>query len=209
MKLSISLLVPALIGAASAASNADVYIFQGDASPTTSNPAILTPEQARLVLAQRLHTSEYHDLSGASDTTLNYINDFGISEDSLFEDAPIDKAAELVLIVEGVNKKTAGPLLDAWASVKPSFSISNPPSMKANKQLVKDLNGQSGQTKDCRLEDAINPFDNKCWDGRSKVIHYDLGDHRVCAVLLKIKTIADNGDRMMTGSTCYWMPKLD
>jgi hypothetical protein len=179
MKNLTSLLVPVFIGAASAVSNADVYIFQGKESPITSNPTILTPEQARLVLAQRLRASQYHDLSGASETTLNYINTFGVTEESLFEDAPKDRAAELVLIVEGVNEKSAGPLLDAWASIKPSFSISNPPSMKANKQLVKDLNGQSGQTKECQLEDAINPFDYKCWDGRSKVIHYDLSDHRV------------------------------
>jgi hypothetical protein len=178
MKLSTSLLVPAFIGAASAGFNADVYIFQGEESLQTSKPPTLTPEQARLVLAQRIGSSQYHDLSTSSESTLAFINSFGGTQESLFEDAPTDKAAELVLIVEGVDEKITDSLLKLWTSVKPAFSISNPPSMRENKQLVKDLNNQSGQTKDCQLEEAINPFDVNCWDAKSKVIHYDLGDKK-------------------------------
>jgi len=38
-----------------------------------------------------------------------------------------------------------------------------------------DLNQQSGQKgQDCPFEDAINPFDAACWNGRSKVKHIDL-----------------------------------
>jgi hypothetical protein len=208
MKLSTSLLVPAFIGAASAASNADVYIFQREESPITSNPT-LTPEQARLVLAQRLGSSQYHDLSSASETTLSYINSFGGAQEPLFGDVPEDKAVELVLIVEGVNEKNAGPLLDAWASIKPSFSISNPPSMKENKQLVEDLNRQSGQTGECQLEDAINPFDVKCWDGKSKVIHYDLGDKKARSFINDFNSLANSMSRMTARLISCWTPKLD
>jgi hypothetical protein len=178
MKLSTSLLVPAFIGAASAALTADVYIFQGEESSKTLEPPTLTPEQARLVLAQRIGSSRYHDLSTASDSTLSFINSFGGARDSLFEDVSTDEAAELVLIVEGVDGKITESLLKSWTSAKATFSISNPPSMRENKQLVKDLNIQSGQTKDCQLEEAINPFDVNCWNGKSKVIHYDLGDEK-------------------------------
>jgi hypothetical protein len=141
MKLWTRLLLPALLGAASAASDATVYIFQGDESPST----------------------------------LSYINKFGGNRNSLFQDSPKDKARELVLIVEGVSSKTAESLLNAWSSINPTFTIANPPSLKANKKLVGDLNQQSGQKgRNCPVEDAINPFDAAWLNGQSKAMHLDL-----------------------------------
>ena len=172
MRLSTALL-PALLGAASAVSeSASVYIFQGSESPS-SNPPTLTPEQARLVFAQRLGISQFHGLGDAKDSTLSYINQFGgRREESLFEedDASQDQAAELVLILEGVSKLHS----EIWESLKPAFTISNPPSTPANTKLVLDLNKQAGEKEKCALEDAINPFEVKCWNGKSKVIHFDL-----------------------------------
>jgi hypothetical protein len=174
MRLSATLL-PALVGAASAASeDANVYLFSADSSPS-SNPPTLTPEQARLVFAQRLGVSQYHGLGDASDSTLSYINQFGgRREESLFGEPTQDQAAELVLVVEGVSGKSAGPLLNIWELIKPAFTISNPPSTSANKKLALDLNQQSGEKQNCALEDAINPYEAKCWSGKSKVIHFDL-----------------------------------
>lgn len=175
MKLSSSLLLPALVGAAAALSDASVYIFQRDEMRRTSNPPSLTPEQARLVFAQRLGTSQYHGLGDASESTISYINDFGGNRRSLFGEATNDNPAELVLIVEGISPKTAEPLIETWASVKPAFTISRVPSMVANKKLASDLNQQCGHgKKQCALRDAINPFDISCWNGNSKVIHFDL-----------------------------------
>ncbi|CAG8974272.1 hypothetical protein HYALB_00008968 [Hymenoscyphus albidus] len=179
MKLSTSLLVPALIGAASASSEAIAYIYQGKQLSHPSKPATLTPEQARLILAQRLGTSRYHDLaSSASESTLSYINTFGGAQESLFDDEALKQVPELVLIVEGVSSQSAKSLLSAQESIKPAFSILSPPPMKANSQFVSDLNAQAGQTADCPLEDAINPNEAKCWNGKSKVIHIDLGSDR-------------------------------
>jgi len=175
MRLSTTLL-PALLGTASAASeSASVYILQGSSSPNPSNPPTLTPEQARLVFAQRLGISQYHGLGDAKESTLSYINQFGgRQEESLFgDDASQDQAAELVLVVE-VAEAVSKPLLSAWESIKPAFIISNPPSPSANKKLVVDLNKQAGEKEDCALVDAINPFEVKCCNGKSKVIHYDL-----------------------------------
>jgi len=174
MRLSTTLL-PALVGAASAASEAaNVYLFSADSS-SSSNPPTLTPEQARLVFAQRLGVSQYHGLGDASDSTLSYINQFGgRRDDSLFGESTQTQAAELVLVVEGVSGKTASPLLKEWESIKPAFSISNPPSASANKNLASDLNQQSGEKQNCALEDAINPYEAKCWNGKSKVIQFDL-----------------------------------
>jgi hypothetical protein len=177
MKLTTSLLLPTLVGAAAALSDATVYIFQHDALPTTSNPPTLTPGQARLVFAQRLGTSRYHGLGDASESTLSYINSFGGPERSLFEDAADDRPSELVLIVDGVSSKSVKqePLIAAYSRNKPAFTISKPPSMTANKQLAADLNKQCGPAKkSCALEDAINPFDVSCWNRKSKVIHFDL-----------------------------------
>ncbi|TVY32913.1 putative endoplasmic reticulum membrane protein [Lachnellula subtilissima] len=171
MRLSATFL-PALLGAASAASEpASVYILQGSESPS-SNPPTLTPEQARLVLAQRLSISQYHGLGDVSDSTLSYINRFsGQQIESLFGAVPPQElAAELVLVVEGVSKTH----LKTWESLKPAFTISDPPSPPANKKLVSDLNTQAGEKENCALEDAINPYEIKCWNGKSKVIHFDL-----------------------------------
>ena len=180
MKLSISFLLPILLGTASASSNATVYIFQGDEWPNTSKPPTLSPEQARLVFAQRLGVAQYHGLEDASESTLSYINKFGGNRNSLFQDSPKDKARELMLIVEGGSSQTAEPLLNAWSSINPTFTIANPPSLKANKKLVGDLNQQSGQKgQNCPFEDAINPFDEACWNGQSKVMHLDLGRMQV------------------------------
>jgi hypothetical protein len=186
MKLSPSLLLPIFVSAATALSDASVYIFQTTESPTSSNPPTLSPEQARLVFAQRLGTSQYHGLGDVSEATLSYINRYGGQRESLFQDAADDKPAELVLIVEGVSPKAAGPLIEAWASIKPAFTISKAPSMTANQRLVSDLNQQSGQGKqNCVLQDAINPFDASCWNGKSNAIHFDLGSAKVGSIQLQ------------------------
>jgi hypothetical protein len=73
-----------------------------------------------------------------------------------------------------VSPETARPLLDAWASIKPAFTMSSPPSFTANQKLVKDIYEQSnmgtrGQT--CVLGDAINPFNERCWTSKAKLMH--------------------------------------
>jgi len=196
MKLLTSLLLPALIGTASAVSDATVYLFQGDELPNTSNTPSLTPEQARLVFAQRLGTSKYHGLGDASESTISYINQFGGRQESLFLDSAKDKASELVMIVEGVSSKSAKPLLDAWSSFKPAFTIAGPPSMNANKRLVADLLEQLGsedsKCEDQELESAINPLDSTCWNGRSKAIYFDLGSKKVNNQEVKSSCITDS-----------------
>merc|ERR1711964_826236 len=173
MKLTTSFLLPLLVGAASAITDASVYIFDAAKRPSTSPPS-LSPEQARLVFAQRLGASQYHGIGDASEVTLSYVNRFGGPQESLFQDKT-DKVAELVLIVEGVSSETAEPLLKEWSTIEPDFTISHPPSLVANKKLVLDLQKQSGHdSQNCPLDNAINPFDANCWTGRSKAIHFDL-----------------------------------
>ncbi|PQE20399.1 arsenate reductase protein [Rutstroemia sp. NJR-2017a BBW] len=175
MKLHASFLLPLLVSTVSAATEAPAYLFQGQKWPSNSgSPPALSPTEARLVLAQRLGISQYHDIGSVKDSAIKHINKFGGQLKSLFNDAPKDKAAELVMIVEGVSDDTAGPLLNAWSSIKPAFTISNPPSVSSTQRLAADLEEQLGKAKKCAFHDAINPFANKCWNGKSKIMHVDL-----------------------------------
>ncbi|KAK0117932.1 hypothetical protein ONS95_012244 [Cadophora gregata] len=174
MKLTNSFLLPIFIGAASAVTNASVYIFEAAIRSSTSPPS-LTPEQARLVFAQRLGVSQYHGIGDASDATLSYVNKFGGQYEPLFQDKTEVEVAELVLIVEGVSFETGELLLKKWSAIEPAFTISHPPSGLANKQLVFDLQKQSGHDKyNCSPRNAVNPFDTNCWNGRSNAIYFDL-----------------------------------
>ncbi len=180
MKLTTSFLLPAFIGAASAISDASVYILDASNGQPAANPPTLTPEQARLVFAQRLDASQYHGIGDASESTLSHINKYGGRQGSLFQDVVVDEAAELVLVVEGVSFEKAEPLLKELASTNPAFTISKVPSMAANKKLIEDLQKQSGYSgQNCPLEDAVNPFDTNCWFGKSNVVHFDLLSNKV------------------------------
>jgi hypothetical protein len=176
-----ALLLAVLFGAASAAAtDASVYLFQGQELPSTSNPPILSPEEARLVFAKRLGVSQYHGIGEAGESKLAHINTFGGRQESIFQEPGRDKAAELILLIQGVSSTTAEPLLSAWSSTKPAFTISNAPSTKANQRLIEDLNRQVGQVKVCYFEYAIDPLNKKCWDGNTKALFLDLsrGDVR-------------------------------
>ena len=182
MRLSTSLLLTAFISAASATSSAQVYIFQGNDFPTTSRtPPTLSPEEARLVFAQRLGVSQYHGLGDASETTLSYISQFGGPQETLFQSLANDKAAELILLVEGVTPKNEKTLFSgAWSSIKPAFLISDVPSTYSNLVLTKELQAQTGTSSpQCPFEDTINPFEKKCWEGKTKIMQIDLAHGNV------------------------------
>jgi hypothetical protein len=175
MRIFAGLLLPLLAGAASATSDAKVYIFQEDEWSKASDPPALSPAEARLVFAQRLGVSQYHSLDHAGDSALSYINRFGGRQTRLFEAGGHDKAAELILFVEGGSDKNAEPLLDAWLSSKPAFTISNPPSSSENLELVVNMDRQLGpDTRDCPFEEDIDPRNRRCWKGKSKIAQIDL-----------------------------------
>jgi hypothetical protein len=175
MKLPVSLVLPLLIGAAQAASEtAKVYIFQEPEYPTSSTAPTLTPEEARLVIAQRLGVSRYHGLSGVSDDALTYINTFGGPQSQLFTNDAQEGRSQLVLLIDNVTPGLAMRYEEVWAPIQPAFKILNPPSRTANLELVRDLHEQNpsiagGRT--CTIGQNINPFNEQCWPGRSKILH--------------------------------------
>ena len=168
MKLTSRVIIPALIGAASAASapEAKVFLFQGQQWPSTSNPPTLSPEEARLVFAQRLGVSQYHGIGDASDNALEHISTFGGNQNSIFQDSGRDKTAELVLFILGGSSKSIESIFSSRSSLDLAFTIPNPPASTSNRRFIKDLQRQVGQGKTCDLEDDINPFNDRCWGGK-------------------------------------------
>ena len=148
--------------------DAGVYLFQKGDFPNSAKPSVLSPEEARLILAQRLGVSQYHRISDAS--WIRDINRFGGLKDDEQRRVP-----ELVLIVEGVTMQTALPLAKPFISLEAAFKISSPPSSSWTRTLVKDFQAQIGSSWDkCPLDEEINPFNTRCWNGKSKVIQVDL-----------------------------------
>jgi hypothetical protein len=178
MRLQVSLVLPIFIGAVQAASEtAKVYIFQEPRYPTLSTIPTLTPEEARLVIAQRLGISRYHSLSGVSDDALTYINAFGGPHSPLFTIInDWDKRSQLVLMIDNVNPELAARYENEWASIQPAFKISSPPLRTANLKLVQDLHQQNpliAPKLDCGFRENFNPFNEQCWPGRFKLLHLD------------------------------------
>lgn len=175
MKLHTGLLLPLLAGAAYAIPDAKVYLFPQDEASTPSHPPALSPEEARLVFAQRLGVSQYHSLDRADDDALSYINRFGGRQKQPFEAGDHGEAAELVLFFEGASAKNADALLSAWPSAQPAFTIVNPPSSSENLELAINLDRQMGpDIDDCPFEENIDPDNKSCWKRTSKIIQVDL-----------------------------------
>ncbi|KAG9242485.1 hypothetical protein BJ878DRAFT_515164 [Calycina marina] len=166
MKLTTGLLLSALASSVCAESeDAGVYIFQKGEWPNSAKPSILSAEEARLILTQRLGVTQYHSIGDAS--WIQSIEKYGVQKDS--------SLPELILVVEGVTTSTALLLEKPFMSLEAAFKISNPPSSSATHKLIKDLQEQIGTSNDdCAIEDAIIPSNTRCWNGRSKVVQVDL-----------------------------------
>ena len=106
----------ALTGLLWASATLEAYAVTGKALLYTSEswsrqapvelPSI-SPQTARLLLAQRLGLSHYHNLQDADDPTLEILNTFGGEQQEIFApEEPLQAAEKLLLIVEGVNEGT-------------------------------------------------------------------------------------------------------
>lgn len=159
MRLSTTLLLPALASLV-AAETANVYIF-GDfhGRPSSSHYPTLSPEVARLVIAQRLEVSSYHSLEYADEATLDYINTFGNQQRALFSDALYEEPPQLVFMVDGVTEETSSAIEKAFGGITPDFAISNPPSYNANKQFAQDIEAQRSVVVDPFKSGGIISYD--------------------------------------------------
>lgn len=169
MRLSTTLLIPALASLVYATTTepAKVYVlsnlYDQPAAASSKSPT-LSPEEARLVIAHRLGVSSYHSLENIHESTLEYINTFGSRKHKLFSDVD-DEEELLVVMMDGASEEMANTYVKELGLSQPAFTISNPPSFEANKQLAKDIRTQCTATGLFRSRIIVN------WD-LSKVPNY-------------------------------------
>lgn len=166
-----------LPGLSLASTDASVHIFQRDYPEDLSTPK-LSPEQARLVFAQRLGVSHYHELGNVCETTLSYINQFGGKKAGLFEN-PRENNAELLFIVEGVSFETSQSLLDGWPSMKTNFQISRTSSVDSSINIFTELQVLTRQVETHLLTANVKPLDKSSWAENSRIIHLNLINRKV------------------------------
>ena len=182
------LLLPALVGVALASSEkAKVYILpQPKHLIRPSTTPTLSPEEARLVIAQRVGVSQHYSLNQISSDTLAYINTFGRQQFRLFEDDTADGPIQLIIISDGISPSMAEHLATVYGSTEPAFEISDPPSQGANAQLVKDISTQGGfetPSYQCDLMNAIDPSLEECWTREARILHLDTQSVSFCGHL--------------------------
>ncbi|KAF2204458.1 hypothetical protein GQ43DRAFT_409402 [Delitschia confertaspora ATCC 74209] len=137
MKLSWGFTLPLLYCSASASSNpGHVYIWDSAAQVTNKQPPSVSPETARLILAQRLGVSKYHAIREPNEEQIRHINEFGGRSPALFGGDQSGNGAHALIWIDGVE--------DARHIIPESkqysqFMISNPPPASVNERLVQDI----------------------------------------------------------------------
>lgn len=79
-----------------------IYTFPESSHGQSRTPTI-SPNDARLLFAQRLGLSEYHSLGDVDQETLELLNVYGGQQKSIFDDAPKDGPRRLLLFIDGVE----------------------------------------------------------------------------------------------------------
>ena len=92
------------LGACSVAAEALLYTSDMPPASRAGTPSI-SPNTARLLLAQRLGLSQFHSLEGADESTLDVLNTYGGKQQQLFNDEQHARSNDrLLLVVDGVTK---------------------------------------------------------------------------------------------------------
>ncbi|KAF1941611.1 hypothetical protein EJ02DRAFT_377347 [Clathrospora elynae] len=101
---------------------------------------VVSPETARLILAQRLGVSRFHSLEHADAETIRHINAYGGRQQKLFgaDDAESSKAHLLVWVEDAEGDEATVIINDASHETK-QFAISSAPSASDNDRLMQDL----------------------------------------------------------------------
>ena len=176
MRLPLSFVLPLLVGTGHAASeSAKVYIFQKPEFQTTSAIQTLTPEDAKLVIAQRLGTSQRHVLSGASRDALAHINTFGGPQKQLLPSDNQDVRSQLLIVIDNAISEAATRYQNAWASTKPAFEISSSLWTTATEQLISNSIKEDPSTeinRPCKMTHGEFSSSNGCWPEKSKIVQF-------------------------------------
>lgn len=105
MKLTASTLVAALTGLAAAATTGNVYTYDPSTAASTTERRTLSPDTARLVLAQRAGVEEYHIDGALSEKEIDAINTYGSKTPLFGQDERIRKA---FILLEGDTQESDG-----------------------------------------------------------------------------------------------------
>jgi hypothetical protein len=169
MKLTAGV-IAALVGCAAAAQqSAEVFIVP---ATDASSPPAITPSLARLLLLQRLVPSSQglslNDIPNGvdSDYAVSLINRFGKATPPLFSDAEASEPSQLVLMLDNMNDEQMKELRKAL-DMSPSFTIADPPSDKAHRDLM-ELDFYTAGVADgsrCSIQQVLNPLE-RCWGGK-------------------------------------------
>ncbi|KAK4231640.1 hypothetical protein QBC38DRAFT_465212 [Podospora fimiseda] len=188
MRLIAGLTAAALSGLAVGASQqrADVYILSSSNQQSSSdnNTPSIPKEIVRHILLQRTSRQRYggdlRDIPESIDTEtiVSHLARFGKTPEPLFRQYDDDnkpEASQLVVILEGVTPQQNDQIKEALHQ-KPAFTVSDPPSSSANKNLMALFQhlGVASPSHQCDIDKAINPFDDNCWTGSASVVKYDL-----------------------------------
>lgn len=117
MKLTTGFLCAAAIlhQTCAALPKAYVYTFDGSLKHQPTEPPSVSPSAARLLFAQRLGLSEYHNIDRADENTIGLINRFGGTHEQIFIDGDERKPDQKVLIfVENVERPEGMDLNPRW-----------------------------------------------------------------------------------------------
>lgn len=105
MKLSGGLFLSALCSCVAATSKPGrVFVYDPIHPASTSSqsqPAAVSPETARLILAQRLGVSQYHTIEGVDSDLIRHLNAFGGKQALLGNDKR--SVAHLLVWIEGAD----------------------------------------------------------------------------------------------------------
>ena len=106
MKPSRGFILSLLYCAVSVASSSNVgrvYVWDSTTKSTDKQlPSSVDPETARLIFAQRLGLSQFHNLKNANERVIQQLNQYGGTPQQLFG-ARESNSAHAIIIVEGVE----------------------------------------------------------------------------------------------------------
>lgn len=173
MKLTAGLLAAITGCVAAAHPSAEAYLVP---ARDTSSPPAITPSLARLLLLQHLSPSgrglSSNDIPNGvdSETAVSLITRFGKSTPPLFSDGDASEPSQLVLMLENMSEKDMKQLRKAL-NVRPSFTISDPPSEKAHSELVEldFYNAGVANGNKCTPQQVISK-EESCWEGRRSAV---------------------------------------
>ncbi|KAH7087069.1 hypothetical protein FB567DRAFT_629106 [Paraphoma chrysanthemicola] len=139
---------------------------------TAARPSV-TPETARLIIAQRLGLSRYHSIQHADEEAIRHINAYGGKQQKLFGAQDSSRSrAHLLMWIEDADQEDATVIISDGSSSLNDFKISGHPSAAENQGLINDFVKQAEslpaladpkkRTYQSTLEiDALLPSNNK------------------------------------------------